>query len=287
MKDFVIDGSLVGIRLDNALATNFGSSSLRSSRRIIGDHSVLVNGHPSNPGYRLRRGDIISFLESRPSALQVLPFLIAAQDDYRFFYKPARLHTVILNGRNNASLESLLPEISKEDQGLILLQRLDFATSGIVCAAKGKDAAEFYRQEEKACKCRKIYLCALEGNLKKPVTVQNELLTSGGKSVRVLETLADKAGWTQITPLWHGKIDNFEQEVTIARCELARGQRHQIRAHAAFIGHPLAGDNLYGGNGEAHLLEHVALSFPGHNISYQAENSILKKVLAAGEGLCI
>ena len=264
MRETVVGNSLAGMRFDRALA-NLTGLGLRGARRMIGDGGVLLNGQPAAKGALIRAGDRIEFAESARAQRQCC--VLGTQGAYCFFYKPAGMHTTALAGRDNASLEQSLPSLCSEHNlpcGVQLLQRLDFGTSGLVCGAMNKTAAAAYRYWQKLGKCSKFYYAALSGRLEHAVTARFALMGSG-KRMTCGREAGEPLRWTDFEPLWHGELNGYG-EVTLARCLIRSGQRHQIRAHAQGIGHPLAGDGLYGG-GEAldkFLLSHYRLEFPGH-----------------------
>ncbi len=267
----VAEGALVGQRLDAALASIIDLG-LRGRRRLCEDGRVYVNSKKARPGLLLRAGDSITVLHEQPANTRegALCRLLLADADYAFFLKPAGLHTMSLDGRNNDTLErqarSLLP-----DSELIFLQRLDRETSGIVGAARNAAAARAFRQAEKRGEVSKRYVCVLEGALYDERLVQKRLVSSGGRAMRAMSADDDDpARWTRFIPL-----DVFTNQalhdgpLTLCGTVIQRGMRHQIRCHAASAGFPLAGDVLYGGvripNGTM-LLHHGCLSFSGRSV---------------------
>lgn len=264
MRETVVGEPFAGMRLDRALA-NLAGLGLRGARRMIVDGSVLLNGRAAAKGALVRAGDRIEFADTAQAQRQC--GLFGTQGAYCFFYKPAGMHTTALAGRNNGSLEQCLPALCAERQlppGIQLLQRLDFGTSGLVCGAMNKAAADAYRYWQKLGKCSKFYYAALSGRLDHAVTARFALMGSG-KRMTCGREAGEPLRWTEFEPLWQGELNGYG-EVTLARCLIRSGQRHQIRAHAQVIGHPLAGDGLYGA-GEAldnFLLSHYRLEFPGH-----------------------
>lgn len=265
MSDFKIGAELADQRLDRGLAALLGIS-LRTSRRMIGDGRLLLNDHAASSGERLKVGDQLRIILIAEKTTKEPEFL-GSQGEYHFLYKPAGLHTATLAGREDPSLESFLPQIRQERNlpPLTLLQRLDFGTAGIICATSG--AADAYRAAEQEGACRKYYITALQGLLRHTICAKNRLAVNGGVRVRIKSSEGERH--TLFEPLWQGRSELFATEITLARCMLARGQRHQIRAHAQAIGHPLAGDGLYGASEDCgFLLAHYCLEFPGHRFFY-------------------
>lgn len=274
-------------RLDYWLARLPEIGSLRCARRLIADGNVSVNGKPARAGSSLMIDDLVE-MNARPvPPCANLAQFAGSDGDYYFFHKAAGLHTVALAGRANASLEAQLPELVAANglpSDLQLLQRLDFATSGLVCAAAGEEAALAYRNMERAGKCRKFYLAALRGQLERQIVVKRKL-SGCGKRMKPGGEVADELEWTWFEPLWHGILPAFEDAVTIARCQLASGKRHQIRVHAACAGFPLAGDSLYGAPALSNFqLEHYRLCFPGHEFLFHASDALLHARLCAEYG---
>ena len=296
-KQFEASGAdMVGQRLDYALTLLLPQMGLRGRKRSIESGLVLVNGRSCTAAQRLRKGDVVSLAEvsdtvqEAQSALveasptdagpagenvDVLPRLLECQGEFCFFYKPVGLHTAALTGGRGHSLESMLPqllagqgsaaagapngaEMGAEAQHPQLMQRLDFGTSGIVCAALSPQAAKAFRLAEAAGRCEKRYIALLSGRLEDDFTVTFALRTDKRSKSRVLEREAGCTRWTKFTPLHYFEGDDLPQltrdsqfhrvGLTLAGCRIRRGARHQIRAHAAAVGHPLWNDPLYADN---------------------------------------
>ena len=269
MRESIADASLAGRRLDQAVAELSGLG-LRGARRLISEGAITLNGKKSLKSARLRQGDVICQTESPYSGPGAR--LIGRQGDYCFFFKPGGLHTAALAGGGKPSLEAQLPYLCEANNLAVpsLLQRLDHGTSGLVCAAFGNDAARAWRNWQKEGKCRKFYFALLSGSLARPLLVRNAII-AGAKKSRLAASEADPLRWTSIEPLWQGDLAGYGA-VTLARCAIKSGQRHQIRVHAAGCGHPLAGDSLYGASGDrGYKLAHYRLDFPGHSMTCRDE----------------
>ncbi|MDE5880014.1 MAG: RNA pseudouridine synthase, partial [Desulfovibrio sp.] len=170
-----------------------------------------------------------------------------------------------------------------------LLQRLDEPTSGIVCAALTPQAARDFRAAEAAGICEKRYLALLTGELAAPVTARAKLDTRDRRVTRLLAAEAGPLRRTEILPLhiWRGEEaarllarlgvtgalpagTETPAALTLAACRIRRGSRHQIRAHAAGLGHALLGDGRYApagappAFGERFFLHHGLLAWPGY-----------------------
>ncbi|MGE5189882.1 MAG: RluA family pseudouridine synthase [Gemmatimonadota bacterium] len=147
--------------------------------------------------------------------------------------------------------------------GLSLLSRLDFAVSGAVPAALSAEALRFLVREREEGRMRKIYACLVHGNLDVETTVSTFLETRGGRSVRARADRRepDPRYWTVASPVRRAGA------TTLVRAAVAKGRRHQVRAHLAAAGFPIVGDALYGaahgaeGEGGGLMLHAAEVSF--------------------------
>ncbi|WP_297827475.1 RNA pseudouridine synthase [uncultured Desulfovibrio sp.] len=274
VRELRVDAALAGQRLDQALAALTPELGLRGRRRLIARRAVLVSGRAMPAAHRLRVGELVSLREAtaEPAAVPRLaetPRLLARQGEYCFLYKPAGLHSTALAGGGGFSLERALPALLASLPGAgaaQLLQRLDYGTSGIVCAALTRQAALAFRRAEREGRCEKRYLALLRGILAAPVIARAALDTAKRRQSRPLASTDDSLRWTEFLPLhvWENAAGlppelaaasgagndqarlSGEAGLTLAACRIRLGARHQIRAHAAALGHPLWGDDLYG-----------------------------------------
>jgi 23S rRNA pseudouridine1911/1915/1917 synthase len=283
---------LAGQRLDAAIRKLRPRMGLRGVRRAIARGLVLRNGRIQDAACRLRAGDILEIRDTAESRASTPPRFLFRQGKYVFVDKPAGLHCAELAGSGEASLEGFLPEILPPDCAQArLLQRLDRHTSGLVCAASDKDAAQAFRLAEREGRCDKFYLALLEGFLAGAATVRLGLDTADRRKSRLGGPTDDMTRWTEFRPLLHlegeqtrGLLSRLGTalageplpELTLALCRIRRGARHQIRVHALSLSCPLLGDALYGkefppreispreqADSPPFFLHHTALAFPG------------------------
>ena len=131
-----------------------------------------------------------------------------------------------------------------------MLGRLDKETTGLVIAAKNPYA---YGQLAKDHTKNKRYLALVKGEVKEGGVIDAPIGVGEASLVRIVRPDGQEA-LTRYRPLVAG-------EVSLLELQLETGRTHQIRCHMASIGHPVLGDELYGGGeGQVHL--HVCeLSF--------------------------
>ncbi|WP_300158687.1 pseudouridine synthase [Solidesulfovibrio sp.] len=259
-KDVLVDAVLAGERLDKATALLWPAVGLRGRRRLIEAGRALVDGRPREAAYRLRAGEKLAALAAPATtnffSPEDVPILFRGQA-YAAVSKPAGLHSAAIAHGGGESLEAMLPHLFP-GTGAVLLSRLDKLTSGIVPVALAPEAAARYRRVEDAGRVEKTYLCVVHGRIDAPFVADFRLDAADRAKTRVLpRSDPDPLRHTAVTPLEGG------EGTSLVSCRIAKGARHQIRAHLAAAGHPLVGDPLYGQGEAGGLYLHcVKLSCP-------------------------
>lgn len=252
------------VRLDRFLAEFLPETGLRFRRRLCDEGRVTVDGKKCRPGYKLRPGQLVDIAEEKGNIMsaKALGVTIVAQGEaYAAVFKPGGVHSAVIAGKEPSSVESVLSELFP-DSSPVLLNRLDYLTSGLLLVAMSGDAGKAYQAMEDRGEIRKFYLATVEGRMDGVVTVKNRLDTDDRKKTRVLdEKDGDIHRWTDVEVRAH----DHEKNTTSVRCLIMKGARHQIRAHLASINHPIVGDPLYGNGEEGDWLQlhHQRIEFPG------------------------
>jgi 23S rRNA pseudouridine1911/1915/1917 synthase len=126
------------------------------------------------------------------------------------------------------------------------IYRLDRETSGVIVL--GKDEATGSRLQKAMGKrlIGKAYVALLEGELTGPITVDQWLGPDPTANVTVKQRVVppETAGGQAARTIFHPLV--ARAGATLVGVELLTGRKHQIRAHAEFIGHRVLGDKLYG-----------------------------------------
>jgi 23S rRNA pseudouridine1911/1915/1917 synthase len=132
-----------------------------------------------------------------------------------------------------------------------LVFRLDRETSGIVVLAKESRMASRLQVAMQERKVAKAYLAVLTGKLDAPVTVDRPLGDDLSSPVFMKSAVvAEGEGQRAIT---HFTPQAFGAGVTLARVVTETGRKHQIRAHAQWLGHAIVGDKIYGPDARLYL----------------------------------
>ena len=124
--------------------------------------------------------------------------------------------------------------------------RLDRETSGIVTFARNTEAAAMIQRQRRDGRLVKVYLALAEGRFEKEQgVVECPLRREAPGSHRMICAPDGKAARTFYKVLEETEGPEGETQTLLA-CRIEHGRTHQIRVHMAQIGHPLAGDPLYG-----------------------------------------
>lgn len=158
-------------------------------------------------------------------------------------------HIVVQRGYD-ADEPVLYDLVAQHTSPLFLLQRLDRGTSGVMFFSKREDLnARFTRQFETR-RIHKSYIALCEGELAERQTIDAPLARIGPISFGVRE--GGKRAVTHLAPL------AATPNGSLLSIRLETGRTHQIRVHLAGIGHPLAGDWLYGERNAVRPMLHSA-----------------------------
>jgi 23S rRNA pseudouridine1911/1915/1917 synthase len=215
---------------------------------------ILVNGEHVTVRYSLKEGDMLSVLfppevPSEGLAAENIPLEIVYEDDYILVInKPPFLSSIPSREHPTGSLSHALLYYY-EQQGIAstihLVNRLDRDTSGLLIVAKHRYVHYLFSKEQQRHTIQRTYraivhgiLAADEGTVDAPI---------GRKSESIVEREVREDGQHAVT---HYKVLQRSDDFTYVALKLETGRTHQIRVHMAHLGHPLLGDELYGGRRE-------------------------------------
>ncbi len=160
------------------------------------------------------------------------------------FNKPAGLAVQGGSGVTQ-SLEDLLAAFAKSNgKRPRLVHRLDRETTGVIIAARTKPAAAFFSEAFAGRDAKKTYLAIVCGGAPQPREgeIALALKKTSRKGLDVMEIAAD--GQSALTRY---RTLAATPEAALVELSPETGRMHQLRAHLAAIGHPIAGDGKYGG----------------------------------------
>lgn len=207
---------------------------------------VLLNGRPARANDLLRAGDVVELaLSDHPHfAVQPddAPVKIAYEDeDILVIDKDAPLPCQMSEKQGGPTLENRLAGLYGPDFLFRPLNRLDKGTSGLLCAAKNAHACQILQKKLHTGEFVREYLAVVCGVLDGEGTIDLPIAKIDGPSIR--RVVDWKNGKKSVT---HWRSLGVFGDYSLIRLALETGRTHQIRVHMAAIGHPVAGDFLYG-----------------------------------------
>lgn len=242
-----------GLRLDRFLLAAHAGLSRRALALCFAAARVTLNGRPARKGDRVHPGDLVTFdpeeaeVVARPSAGEAE--LVLVTPEFVVMNKPAGLPSLAAPGRVVDTAAGRLlhrfPELAQVGYGARepgLVHRLDTQTSGLLLAARTAAAFAALRERMQTGGIAKRYWAIAEGTAPASGHIEQALEPDPGDARRV-RVRAEPGPRATVFRRLEVRAGHSLLEVT-----LARGYRHQIRAHLASIGHPLVGDVLYGGH---------------------------------------
>ncbi len=267
-------GDDTGVRLDAWLARELGTSRRRVVR-LIESGAVVVDGRRGRKGQALAPGSRVRVCSPVPDTdFDPEPAdasaLVVRHEDRRCVIvdKPAGQPCHPLRrgevGTLAQQLLAAFPEMAgigyaRREAGLV--HRLDVATSGLVLAARSREAFLSLRADLKAGRLDKGYLALVAGRLE-PQVLEGHLAPDPKHRarVRVRTDGAGRLGRTEVL-----RVEAVGADFSLVEVRASVAGRHQVRAMLAGVGTPLVGDELYGGPPVAphHQLHAHRLGFHG------------------------
>ena len=241
-------------RLDRFLADQL-SISRTMAARLIADKAVAVNGTPARASRLLARGEIVRVeIPDHPAARSIqpadIPLTVTYEDEHLLVLdKPAGLVVHPAPGHWDDTLVNALAArgtaLSGGTQGRPgIVHRLDRDTSGLMVVAK-TDLA--HRRLGAALAARRVtrrYAALTWGHLdESPTTIEAPLARHSRDRKRMAVVETGRPARTDAFVIARFPVCD------LLRFELHTGRTHQIRVHAAHIGHPVVGDPVYGSGG--------------------------------------
>lgn len=243
-----------GQRIDNFLLRTLKGVPRSHVYRLLRRGEVRINGRRAKAEQRLAEGDEVRLPPVRMAAedaprrvpdnllAEVRAAVIHEDERILVLDKPSGLAAHGGSGLAFGAIEALRAE--RPGAELELVHRLDRDTSGVLVVAKDRGSLRILHALLREGDVDKVYTALLKGKWtlgRKRIEVPLKTnLRQGGE--RVVKVHAEgKTAASTFKP-----VGSFGQRATLVEVEIHTGRTHQIRVHAAYAGHPVAGDDKYG-----------------------------------------
>lgn len=287
------------VRLDVYVAEREGITR-SASQKLIESGYVLVNGIPREKRYSVKAEDEIEVIECPPCETDIKPEKIPLD----ILYEDDCLLVV-----NKCQREWLLPAAGNPDGTLVnallylaagalsgiggavrpgIVHRIDKDTSGLLIVAKNDAAHVFLSEQFSSHKMERIYETIVSGNIKDDCGTVNAPIgrhPSNRKKMAVVATGKDAVTHYKVAERYPPQ--NGGQSYTRLSVRLETGRTHQIRVHMSYIGHPVLGDTVYGGD-KSVIAKKYASVLRGqclHARTIEFEHPITHRIMSFDSGL--
>ncbi|MBQ9845287.1 MAG: RluA family pseudouridine synthase [Oscillospiraceae bacterium] len=228
--------------------------SRNSVQLLIEEDKISVNDKAVTKSYKMKTGDVLSIIieEAKDVGIEAedIPLDIYYEDDDLLVVnKPKGMVVHPANGNESGTLVNALMFHCKDSLSGIngeirpgIVHRIDKDTSGLLVIAKNDIAHEHLAKQFKEHSINRIYYAIVYGNVKED---------SGDVEAPIGRHKTDRKKFciTQTNSKYaftHYDVVDKLKGFTLIKCKLKTGRTHQIRVHMQSIGHPLAGDPVYG-----------------------------------------
>ncbi len=262
-KTFQIEFELDKTRLDKALCTLDDTLTRASAVRLTESGDVTLNGKTASKSDKVKIGDIVEITYPEPVSSEAVPQdipldIIYEDDDLLVVNKPKGMVVHPAAGNPDGTLvNALLYHCGDSLSGIGgvvrpgIVHRIDKDTSGLLMVAKNDTAHLKLSEQIKEHSFTREYEAVIIGHLKEQ---KGSIDAPIGRSKNDRKKMAVTELNSKNAVTRYEVLEEYPG-FSYVRLRLETGRTHQIRVHMAYLGHPLAGDGVYGGRNAERIME--------------------------------
>lgn len=251
---FCVGQDFVGLRLDKYLSERMEDLSRSAIAKLIEDGRVTIEDKPGTKSIKTSLGDVITVLIDDPQPVDItpedIPLDIVYEDaDLLVVNKPKGMVVHPAPGNYSGTLvNALMYHCGDQLSGINgelrpgIVHRIDKNTSGLLAVAKSDIAHAGLSAQIADHSFTREYLAVAYGNIKEDERTVDAPI-GRHKTDRKRMCVTQQNSKPAVT---HFRVLERFGDFTYISCRLETGRTHQIRVHLAYIGHPIAGDDVYG-----------------------------------------
>ncbi len=242
-------------RIDKLLSELVEDMSRTAIKKLIDSGLVCVNNKAVKGSFKGKDGDIVEIIFPEPMVPEILPEnipldILYEDMDVIVVNKPKDMVVHPAAGHYSGTLVNALMYHCKDSlsgiNGIMrpgIVHRIDKDTTGAIIACKNDFAHNAIAEQLKVHSINRRYLALSCGNFKEDFgRVEGNIGRDPKDRKKMAITPQGKPAITNFTVL-----DHLDKKVNLIECRLETGRTHQIRVHMSSLGHPLLGDEIYGG----------------------------------------
>ena len=295
MREFTIGKNDAGQRLDRFVAKNLPLLPPALLQKYIRLKRIKVNGKGSKRDVRLETGDVLQLYINdeffdKPNEENL--FLTVFKPQLNIVYEDENLLLVdkrpgmSVHADETEKVNTLINHIQaylyqkrewnpKWENAFApaLCNRIDRNTGGIVILAKNAEALRLMNEAIRENRVHKKYLCAVHGKLtgEKTLTAYHR---KDYKTNTVKIFPSEVPGSKKIITGYRALSYSGKHDLTLLEIKLITGRTHQIRAHMAYIGHPLLGEGKYAQNAADRKMGYSSQALYSYSVSFETGGAL-------------